>query len=41
MIAGDMPPADFRRHGRVIDWISEYLDTIRDLPVLPRLEPDN
>ena len=40
MIAGDMPPADFRRHGReVIDWISEYLDTIRDLPVLPRLEP--
>jgi aromatic-L-amino-acid/L-tryptophan decarboxylase len=36
----DMPKQDFRRHGHdVIDWIANYLDNIRDFPVLPRIEP--
>src|SRR5688572_20789451 len=36
----DMPPGDFRRHGHdVIDWIAHYLDSIRDFPVLPNIEP--
>ncbi len=39
-MTGDMSPGDFRRHGHeVIDWIAQYLDGIRDLPVLPRIEP--
>jgi len=36
----DMPPEEFRRAGfEVIDWVSNYLRDIRDLPVLPRIEP--
>jgi aromatic-L-amino-acid/L-tryptophan decarboxylase len=36
----DMPAGDFRRHGNdVISWIADYLDGLRDLPVLPRVEP--
>ncbi|HYP08704.1 MAG TPA: pyridoxal-dependent decarboxylase [Bryobacteraceae bacterium] len=36
----DMPPDEFRRAGHeVIDWITGYLRDIRDLPVLPRVEP--
>src|SRR5687767_634057 len=35
-----MPPADLRRYGNeVIDWIACYLEVIRDLPVLPRMQP--
>jgi aromatic-L-amino-acid decarboxylase len=36
----DMPTEDFRRAGHeVTDWIADYLRDIRDLPVLPRVEP--
>jgi aromatic-L-amino-acid decarboxylase len=36
----DMPSEEFRRSGYdVIEWISDYLDNVRDLPVLPRMEP--
>lgn len=36
----NMPPEEFRRYGhRIIDWIADYLEHIRDYPVLPRLEP--
>lgn len=36
----NMPPEEFRRYGhRVIDWIADYLEHIRDYPVLARLEP--
>jgi aromatic-L-amino-acid decarboxylase len=36
----DMAPDEFRRTGNeVIDWIANYLDGIRDLPVLPRVKP--
>lgn len=36
----DMPPEELRRAGHeVFDWISGYLEKIRDLPVLPRVEP--
>ena len=36
----DMTPDEFRRAGNeVIDWIANYLDGLRDLPVLPRVKP--
>ena len=36
----DMPPEEFRRSGHeVIDWIADYLRDIRELPVLPRVQP--
>jgi aromatic-L-amino-acid decarboxylase len=36
----DMPSEEFRRAGReVVDWISDYLDNIRDYPVFPRVTP--
>ena len=36
----DMPAEDFRRSGhQVIDWITDYLTDIRELPVLPRVNP--
>jgi aromatic-L-amino-acid decarboxylase len=36
----DMSPGDLRRYGyEVIGWIADYLDGIRELPVLPRMEP--
>jgi aromatic-L-amino-acid decarboxylase len=36
----DMPTEEFRRAGHeVTDWIADYLRDIRDLPVLPRVQP--
>lgn len=36
----DMPPEEFRQAGHeVIDWIADYLRDIRDLPVLPQVQP--
>ena len=36
----DMPPEELRRAGHeVIDWIADYLRDIRELPVLPRVQP--
>jgi aromatic-L-amino-acid decarboxylase len=35
-----MTPEEFRRYGReVVDWIADYLETIRDRPVLPPVSP--
>ena len=35
-----MPAEEFRRAGHeVVDWIADYLATIRELPVLPDLQP--
>ena len=35
-----MTPDEFRKHGRdVVDWIADYLETIRDRPVLPPVHP--
>ncbi len=35
-----MAPDEFRQHGHeVIDWIADYLETIRDRPVLPPVQP--
>ncbi len=35
-----MTPDEFRQHGReVVDWIAEYLETIRVRPVLPPVRP--
>ena len=35
-----MTPDEFRQHGReVVDWIADYLETIRDRPVLPPVRP--
>lgn len=37
---GDLSPEEFRRHGReVVDWIADYLERIRDYPVLARTRP--
>lgn len=37
---GDMPPAQFRSAGhRLVDWISDYLETAEHLPVLARVRP--
>src|SRR5436190_1094124 len=37
---GDMPAAEFRRHGHeLIDWIADYFDRIEELPVLSQIEP--
>jgi aromatic-L-amino-acid decarboxylase len=36
----DMPPGQFREAGHeVIDWIASYLEELRDMPVLPRVQP--
>jgi aromatic-L-amino-acid decarboxylase len=36
----DMPVDEFRRAGhQVVDWIADYLHNMRDLPVLPNVEP--
>ena len=35
-----MTSEDFRRHGRdTVDWIADYLENIRDYPVLPDVRP--
>src|SRR5688500_16464506 len=35
-----MTPDEFRRSGHeVVDWIANYLESIRDLPVVPSVEP--
>jgi aromatic-L-amino-acid decarboxylase len=35
-----MTPEEFRRHGHaLIDWISEYLETVESLPVTSAVEP--
>src|SRR5262245_12305487 len=35
-----MTAEQFRRHGHeVVEWIAEYLETIRERPVLPSVEP--
>ena len=40
MQAHDMPVDEFRRFGyEVVDWIAGYLDSTRDYPVFPRMEP--
>jgi len=40
MKTADMPPEEFRRAGHeVIDWITDYLRDIRELPVLPNVMP--
>jgi aromatic-L-amino-acid decarboxylase len=37
---GDMNPDEFRRFGHeLIDWISDYFESIEDLPVLSQIEP--
>jgi aromatic-L-amino-acid decarboxylase len=37
---GDMSAEEFRRHGHaLIDWISDYFDTIETLPVLAQVKP--
>src|SRR5512141_112753 len=37
---GDMPAAEFRRHGHeLIEWIANYFEHIEDLPVLAQVEP--
>jgi aromatic-L-amino-acid decarboxylase len=36
----DMPREEFRQAGHeVIDWIADYLDGVRDFPVLPAIQP--
>ena len=36
----NMPPDEFRRYGHeVIDWIADYMENIRDYPVLARVKP--
>ena len=36
----NMPPEEFRRHGHeVIDWIADYMEHIRDYPVLASVQP--
>lgn len=36
----DMPKREFQQAGyEVIDWIAQYLEGVRDLPVLPAMEP--
>jgi aromatic-L-amino-acid decarboxylase len=38
--SGDMSKEDFRRFGHeLIDWISDYFESIEDLPVLSQIEP--
>ena len=38
--AGEMSPAEFRKHGHaVIDWIADYLDVPDRWPVLPAVRP--
>ncbi len=35
-----MNPEEFRKHGHeVVDWIANYLETIREYPVLPHVKP--
>jgi aromatic-L-amino-acid decarboxylase len=37
---GDMPAAEFRRHGHeLIDWIADFFERIEELPVLAQIEP--
>jgi aromatic-L-amino-acid decarboxylase len=39
-MTNDMPPDELRRYGHdVMSWIAGYLEEIRKLPVLPRMEP--
>ena len=36
----DMPPKEFRKAGHeVVDWIADYLEGVRDYPVLSRIQP--
>src|SRR4030081_3386799 len=37
---GDMSKEDFRRFGHeLVDWVAEYLEHVKDLPVLAQIEP--
>ena len=36
----DQPNDEFRRFGhQVVDWMADYLENIRNYPVLPNMEP--
>ena len=36
----DMPPEEFRRAAHeTVEWIADYLENLRDLPVLPNVQP--
>jgi aromatic-L-amino-acid/L-tryptophan decarboxylase len=36
----DMSGDEFRRYGHeVVDWIADYLENNRDLPVMPQISP--
>ena len=36
----DMSPGDFRRYGHeAVEWIAEFLENVRDYPVLPPVKP--
>jgi aromatic-L-amino-acid decarboxylase len=36
----DMPPDEFRRAGHeLVDWVADYLQNIREYPVLPNVKP--
>jgi len=38
--AGDMPPEEFRAHAHaVVDWITDYLASVEQFPVLAQVEP--
>ncbi|MBW3562682.1 MAG: amino acid decarboxylase [Actinobacteria bacterium] len=40
MTTGDLAPDEFRTHGRAaVDWVADYLEHIRDRPVLSQVEP--
>jgi aromatic-L-amino-acid decarboxylase len=35
-----MSPDEFREHGyAVVDWLANYLETVEDYPILPKVEP--
>lgn len=37
---GDMPGEEFRKYGHeLIDWVADYLDHVKELPVLAQIEP--
>jgi len=39
-MTANMPPEEFRRYGHeVIDWVADYLEQIRDYPVLAQVQP--
>ena len=39
---GDMPQADFRKHGHeIIDWIADYFERLETFPVLSQNAPND